>query len=317
MMAWFEDIRALTEKTGAERNAFVRRHARSVSGDSQRRPSVSSDGLGEDDADTAPYAANAARQDTLTPPPKRPSPGGRFPSDINVNRERLQAPLSPSSGSSDWRDDQLTAIAASPVAAVPVLQSPSAGRDAVHSDPKPAQQIPFSSTESPAVTKAPTSLPHQSLFQPSGTGDGTTDYVPALAAVGGAAAGATAVSASTKQGQNAPAPAAATTETQPITDTLSPAQAPPDTREPALPIIDGEYAHTQKPSSFLAPTQPQTDASSIATTTPGEEIPEAGELPAGLHRTGEMFPAVIRHDTSVSVSKLHVPGGFPPTPASE
>ena len=59
MLAWFEDIRVLTEKTGEERNAFVRKHARSLSGTSDRA-TISSDGMEEDEADAVPYSADAA-----------------------------------------------------------------------------------------------------------------------------------------------------------------------------------------------------------------------------------------------------------------
>ena len=60
MMAWFEAIHILTEKTGEERNAFVRQHARSVSGNEHRPASISSDGLEEDEADQVPYSASVA-----------------------------------------------------------------------------------------------------------------------------------------------------------------------------------------------------------------------------------------------------------------
>lgn len=105
MMAWYEDIKALTEKTPQERNDFIRGHSRTFSRASSRR-SISSDGVVDED-DEEPYSAhNSAaalgqsgtgagfQQDV----PRRPSPGGRFPSDIEVNAQRgLQAPLSPSS----------------------------------------------------------------------------------------------------------------------------------------------------------------------------------------------------------------------------
>lgn len=58
MLAWFEAIKNLTEKTGAERNAFVRQHARSISTNSQHALSTSSDGLDEDEADKVPYSAS-------------------------------------------------------------------------------------------------------------------------------------------------------------------------------------------------------------------------------------------------------------------
>jgi hypothetical protein len=115
MMAWYDDIKVLTEKSGEERNAFVRRHAsvRSTSAGSAR--SASSDGgLEEDEADAVPYSA---QQSLVSQPIRqeftRPSPGGRFPSDLNVNRN-LQAPLSPSSGSSDDIGHDLTTAAGGP-----------------------------------------------------------------------------------------------------------------------------------------------------------------------------------------------------------
>jgi hypothetical protein len=110
MLAWFDTIKALTEKSGEERNAFVRRHAsvRSTSAGSAR--SASSDGgLEEDEADAVPYSANQSlANQPIRQESSRPSPGGRFPSDLNVNRN-LQAPLSPSSGSSDVGHDLTTA----------------------------------------------------------------------------------------------------------------------------------------------------------------------------------------------------------------
>ena len=115
MLAWYEDIKSLTEKTGEERNAFVRRHARSVSAGSHTAGSISSEGaLDEDEADQVPYSANASQIDQTSPVrtklPERPQPGGRFPSDINTSRD-LHAPLSPSSSTSS--DDRHVIAAAS------------------------------------------------------------------------------------------------------------------------------------------------------------------------------------------------------------
>ncbi|KAJ5046446.1 uncharacterized protein L3040_003689 [Drepanopeziza brunnea f. sp. 'multigermtubi'] len=76
MNAWYEDIRILTEKSPQERSAFVRQHARSVSGTSQRAGSISSDGI-MDDEDEEPFSAQASaivsapKQDEL---PRRPAP---------------------------------------------------------------------------------------------------------------------------------------------------------------------------------------------------------------------------------------------------
>ena len=137
MMAWFEDIRNLTEKTGEARATFVRKHARSMSGSSSRAPSVSSDGgMDEDEADQVPYSAHASRTDasaglaetqaSLAVPP-RPQPGGRFQSsDLSVDRG-LQ-PLSPSSGASSDDRDAIAAAGALPGAGVPFRESGAPGR---------------------------------------------------------------------------------------------------------------------------------------------------------------------------------------------
>lgn len=164
LMAWFADIKELTEKSGKERDAFVRRsHARSVSGGSMKAYSIggSSDGgLEEDEADAQPYSSEQSvrgisaaamtrgrstdnqpevnaqagdatyryRDENLDAvgwrPSQRPSPGGRFPSDLNVHRG-LQAPLSRSSGeSSTERDrDAIAAAGALPGSGIPYTQS--------------------------------------------------------------------------------------------------------------------------------------------------------------------------------------------------
>ncbi|KAH7029395.1 uncharacterized protein B0I36DRAFT_244966 [Microdochium trichocladiopsis] len=101
MMAWYEDIKALTEKTPEEISNFIRgNHARSYSRSSQR--SMSSDGM-VDEEDEEPFVANpaVASPGSREPHQNRPQPGGRFPSDLEVTAQRgLQVPLSPSSGSS-------------------------------------------------------------------------------------------------------------------------------------------------------------------------------------------------------------------------
>lgn len=99
MMAWYEDIRALTETSPEERTAFVRSHSRRSTSRSSHR-SISSDGLDEDQ-DEEPFTAT--EQDVIPGPrtdlaSRRPQPGGRFPSDMQVNAQRgLQVPRSPSS----------------------------------------------------------------------------------------------------------------------------------------------------------------------------------------------------------------------------
>ncbi|KAL8952992.1 MAG: hypothetical protein Q9222_001107 [Ikaeria aurantiellina] len=121
MLAWFEDLKNLTEKTGEERKAFIRRHARSMSGGSQKAGSISSEGMEEDEADQVPYSAAASQVDQSMPEeklPERPKPGGRFPSALNINRDS-QVPLSPSSPSSTDDRDAVAAAGALPGSDVP------------------------------------------------------------------------------------------------------------------------------------------------------------------------------------------------------
>jgi len=75
MMAWYEDIKALTEKSPEERSNFVRGHVRSLSA-SSHRSSMSSDG-GVDDDEDPPFAAAVA---STGPQQARPEPAIRRPS---------------------------------------------------------------------------------------------------------------------------------------------------------------------------------------------------------------------------------------------
>lgn len=121
MMAWYEDIKALTEKTPEERTQFVRTHSRSLSRSSRR--SVSSDGIVDED-DDEPFSAsqidvNPEPREEMVP--RRPQPGGRFPSDLQINAQRgLQAPQSPSSVSSGHQDYSPDAQAYVAAGAIPV-----------------------------------------------------------------------------------------------------------------------------------------------------------------------------------------------------
>lgn len=109
MLAWYEDMKNLTEKTGEERTAFIRAHARSISAGSNKALSISDDGaMDEDEADQVPYSATASQQD-LSPVVQhveRPDPGGRFPSTITTDRNS-QVVLPPSSPSSSEDPDHV------------------------------------------------------------------------------------------------------------------------------------------------------------------------------------------------------------------
>ena len=128
MLAWFSDIKDLTEKTGAERKEFIRRsHARSVSAGSHKAGSISSDGgMDEDEADEVPYSATTSQAEIpvqVEKIPQRPNPGGRFPSALKINRDSL-VPVSSSSPSSSTGDrDLIAAAGALPGSSVPLGSS--------------------------------------------------------------------------------------------------------------------------------------------------------------------------------------------------
>jgi len=88
MLQWYSDIKTLTEKTGEERMAFVKKHVRTVSTNSKAFSAVS-DGLQDDEADEVPYNATLPTTNTPLQTPQRPEAGGRIPSDINVNRNSV------------------------------------------------------------------------------------------------------------------------------------------------------------------------------------------------------------------------------------
>ena len=105
MLAWYEGIKNLTEKTGEERQAFIRQHARSLSAGSNKAPSISDDGaLDEDEADQVPYSATASQASQPFEEEKRaerPIPGGRFPSALTIDRNSQLPPSPSSSGDHD------------------------------------------------------------------------------------------------------------------------------------------------------------------------------------------------------------------------
>ncbi|KAJ5679682.1 hypothetical protein N7462_007926 [Penicillium macrosclerotiorum] len=108
MTSWYEDIESLISKTGEARNAFVRRHVRSVSG-----RSTYSEVMDDDEADQTPYSAESVVLAQERPTSATRQPGGAFPSDVQIDRH-LQAPLSPSSGASSSGRDMIAAAGSLP-----------------------------------------------------------------------------------------------------------------------------------------------------------------------------------------------------------
>ncbi|KAF2144719.1 uncharacterized protein K452DRAFT_306498 [Aplosporella prunicola CBS 121167] len=406
MLAWYEDIKTLTEKTGEERNAFVRNHARSVSAGSAR--SVSSDGLEDNEADEVPYSAADSVTSKDPNPAPRPQPGGRFPSDLQVNHH-LQAPLSPSSGSSEADFDDLTTAAgglqgnhypyepdhhasvSSPVAAQQQQQHATAApsnyppqqqyADPPYAEPQYAEQrfpvsqqsySPVSPVNDAQQQQYPVAHQMDGAYQqayPMGSEQVSsiqpppaTRHEPDLQrhdsrygswmtpAAGGAAAGIVGAEAYRHYNQQHEH------ERQP--DELAELAGVDNATEPARQGAFSSAIPSQQNSSLAYPDMPATaDATSNpsmmmntadapdyvaparATESPAaifanaaaanangtRGFPDAdahaavsGDAKANAHAhpTGGIFPAVLRHDTDVSISQLHVPGEYPRTPGT-
>ena len=253
MMAWYADIKELTEKTGEQRNEFVRRtHARSLSGNSLKAASIggSSDGaMEEDEADRMPYSSEqSVRGNSVTPgpghgveegaigttgatgadlvynqddarseagwrPPQRPSPGGRFPSDVNVSRG-LQAPNSPSSG--DSVEDDRTAIAAA--SALPGSGVPFASHGTTHPVETTPTKVAVNDQAGAAGSAYPTGQStHPNLVPGFGTFDGAQHHggdgghegewlAPIAVGAGGAAVGVGVMNHHNQQQEPMPVP---------------------------------------------------------------------------------------------------------------
>ncbi|EXJ88531.1 hypothetical protein A1O1_05461 [Capronia coronata CBS 617.96] len=366
MMAWYNDIKELTEKRGEERNDFVRRqHARSVSGNSLKPASIiSSEGaMEEDEADRVAFSGEQSvrghsvaeggglaaagglgvagvhdlddtRSEAGWRPPLRPAPGGRFPSDVNVQRG-LQAPLSPSSGeSSDPERDVIAAAGALPGSGVPFsqnterhteLQSPQAYHqpvDGISDAHRPRQYPPG---------QHPNIFPIQSVSSPHETASQYGEWMaPIGAGAGGAAVGAGAMHYH-NQHQQQPMP-------ERVTRQMNAGSAIPDYGQSSAPIPVATAAPADAPTGPRAMSESTTAPSSAAANTisSGTEngtlstVPTSVGQPGGHHdsmfdangvyigpRTAPTAPTeyVLKHpDQSKSVSDLHVPGEYPQTP---
>lgn len=182
MMAWYEDIKALTEKTPEELSNFIRGHARTYSRSSQRS---SSDGMIDEEDDTPftvdPAVSNpSSRQDSFQ---NKSHTGGRFPSDIQVNAQRgLLMPLSPTSSGSGPVDDEAMAKAASinsanqdrdTIAAAGALPGSGIGDNypAYYHQPPVGQS--YGNTSSAKIDQAPS---HAAMIDHAARQDGVNPY---------------------------------------------------------------------------------------------------------------------------------------------
>lgn len=342
MLAWYDDIQALTEKTGEERNAFVRKHARSFSANSK---TGSDSGLEEDEADQVPYSANTSlsNQKVLHEPPaqtQRPQPG-RFPSELSNNQSlnrHLQPPLSPSSGSS-LADQDLTAPAGG-------LQS-----DATHYDDhgdaatrdilQPTPIHPNIPTFHPQERDQLTDLPARhaqvpaSQAQPQQYGQQPdfsrhdSNYQSWMApAAGGAAAGAGAV-ATEEHWRNKRMQAEeqlAQSQNADVTEVIDHKPEENEQQNTVAVATGGRVPETSATPTAVTREIPPSIASQIEAVPPraasGNATPEvyvptgaASAIPetrTGLSETKTSgLPSMNRQNTDSSISNLHIPGEYP------
>lgn len=336
MLAWYEDIKNLTEKTGAERKEFIRRsHARSVSAGSNKAGSISSDGMEEDEADEVPYSATASQAEI---PPlheklqQRPHPGGRFPSALNVNiRDSHAVPSSPSSSGDR---DIVAAAGALPGSGVPFGdsgQQVQAGDDetnsvrgelagasavppqadaysaiATHQDYNglPVQQGPN------PITNRPTSrsFPQQVERHDSKYGDWMG---PAGSAVGNGAVTAASVEAYRHQQDHSKT---VFEEEQPGLQTV---EMSPDSSVPTGGTVQqsvGQPIH----GAIFANTPPTTGATiqDVSIANPADPTATVDSTshtsdPAAPIRELANRPSLASHVSVATISELHIPGEFP------
>lgn len=333
MLAWYNDIKVLTEKRGEERNAFVRRqHARSMSAGSMTAASVASSdgGLEEDEADAVPYSdeksVRGPMPETATTGAagagvagaaerqNRPQPGGRFPSDLNVDRGLHAAPLSPSSGESEREiqtqssvkqadHDALAGASSLPGSGVPFSNQPSTS--AFTTQPQTQHSQPS--------TVAPVSQPSGQTYIPKATHD---EWIAPAAAGGAAGVGGAALASHYRRDEAlphepqelgntvaveapAPAPVPAPATSYAAVPTRAPLVAAASTESPYSGRGANDYAETMSQD-----TAPTTLASSIYA---DEGVSKLAAGTAEIERPGMPQPA----KSSTTISDLHVPGEYP------
>ncbi|KAH0537453.1 hypothetical protein FGG08_005761 [Glutinoglossum americanum] len=314
MLAWYEDIKKLTEmSTRAERDAFVSSHRRTLSATSQKAGSVSSDGgLDEDEADQVPYsAASPMAQGAREPSQPRPQPGGRFPSELQVDRD-LQTAQYASSGES-LRDYEVIAAAAG----LPGTSSPYGGGDHFLYDAEAVNEAEY---PDPGTDRAGSLAPYQEIL---GNSDSArVDWVGSQRT-----------------------PTGLTTTVDPTesyqTQTMPPPKQPPQrdrrptpgpTSRPRSGVIDSAPV---PPTTAVTASDVSTSITQEAMTTsqeiPGSTAPNAMDQTAGPNfpksprprdlagkakspPEREVVPVSARNKSVASISDMHVPGEYPPTP---
>ncbi|KAF8461050.1 hypothetical protein BDZ91DRAFT_737780 [Kalaharituber pfeilii] len=113
LLEWYEDIKKLTNLSGAARDAFVASHQPGAPAESAEADDAAL--LANDEADEIPYSSStySVIPPATTESPKRPEVG-RFPSDIQIDRGMAEARRPASSGSDRSFGDRYVVVSANP-----------------------------------------------------------------------------------------------------------------------------------------------------------------------------------------------------------
>lgn len=265
-----------------------------------------------DEEDEEPFSASNAdvvstgpKQDEL---PKRPQPGGRFPSEVNLSRG-LQAPLSPSSGSSGFEDRDVVAAAGT----LPGSSMHQYGDTA--SSPTHAAYVDQSARED-GVNPYTSQRMSQDLGRgrsesqfPGGSAGGV-----AAAGLGGAAIGAIGSEAFHRHEDEKADEYRKQQEEQAAREAA--VIAAPDTNEhqaaqeaAIYAVPDTDLAKAAPESSFMSGARSQGDVTTNGTASSDNPIQTALRPLTQVERPS--LAAGNNHQSVQSVSQLHVPGEFP------
>ena len=98
MLAWYHDIEQLVKlpyMSLSQRQTFIASHAPEDVQDRKRQSGSSSPGLDEDEADEVPYSQINSIEDSIRHSPRRPPPGGSFPSETKLDDSAMYSRHSP------------------------------------------------------------------------------------------------------------------------------------------------------------------------------------------------------------------------------
>jgi hypothetical protein len=297
MLAWYEDITSLTEKTGEERNRFVRGHSRSFS----QRSAVSTSSFDDDEADIIPYstesAASLSRLNSnvatnaghVDPQQQRPQPGGSFPVLVQ-NRNHLLG-TSVSSEGSELNQDLSTTAGGHQPATFGNNLSPESVKTSVVSTPQDQRSLGHHEgamyvSQMQENTPNPSSTQSASTIRPVQPPTNDEPNHDLQNGVGAGILGAAAVSTTNHYEANGLSTAG---------NEVKYHESPERPIKPTLRGADSFRSQNASIQSYPATSLP---ASPINETT----SPLEAEMP---------HPGLSRKSTDVSVSNLHIPGEYP------